>query len=385
MIGGTDRTRDRATLGDAILAASCPWSVSDLDPASIDWAALIPVAAPHRVLPLVAYDVERRGGLERVEDAAAREALRAEYERSRARANAYLDELGAILGELEVRGIDCLVISGEMLAARHYPEPALRPFGDLDLLVADGHMRELAAVLEARGFRQGFAEHGEIREPTSFERRFARMYMKHPIAWVQYRGDELFVVEPHQTLFWRSAGGRPAFGLGMDEILGRSIEVELCGAKARVMTPSDQLMYLCIDLYEDARRIEKIARAEDLQLVRFLDVRAVLRGGVDAVAFTETIRTWGMEVPAACALTWLDELYGDVPRGLFAGLEDVEPRERDRFGFPEELVADSAGCFYDRGLRERLFDLEYRRAAVRSRESELRQTTFQRLKSEGDG
>lgn len=56
-----------------------------------------------------------------------------------------------VLALLEDRGIPCVIIKGTA-AAMAYPHPALRPMGDIDLLVKSSDVDAAAAILEARGY-----------------------------------------------------------------------------------------------------------------------------------------------------------------------------------------------------------------------------------------
>ena len=74
-----------------------------------------------------------------------------------------LTELSMAFGE---KGIDFLVWKGPALAATVYPDPALRPSGDIDILIRPDGFGHARSALEALGYRSGerwfeaFAEDG---------------------------------------------------------------------------------------------------------------------------------------------------------------------------------------------------------------------------------
>jgi hypothetical protein len=68
---------------------------------------------------------------------------------SRARAMRLRETLGSVVLTLRASGIEVVALKGAALAFFHYPDPALRPMGDLDLLLRDP--RDLPQATEALG------------------------------------------------------------------------------------------------------------------------------------------------------------------------------------------------------------------------------------------
>ncbi|MDO8670340.1 MAG: nucleotidyltransferase family protein [Dehalococcoidia bacterium] len=61
-------------------------------------------------------------------------------------------ELGAILTAFEAVGISAIVLKGAALAHMIYPEPGLRPLGDVDILVEKAQVKQARKVLTTLGF-----------------------------------------------------------------------------------------------------------------------------------------------------------------------------------------------------------------------------------------
>jgi hypothetical protein len=73
---------------------------------------------------------------------------------ARARAKRLRETLGAVVLALRAAGVEVVALKGAVLAFFHYPDPALRPMGDLDLLLREP--RDLAratSALTAAGWR----------------------------------------------------------------------------------------------------------------------------------------------------------------------------------------------------------------------------------------
>lgn len=82
-----------------------------------------------------------------------RRSLRGLYLRNRALYQAHLQTLTEILGLFEMAGLRPLVLKGLALAHQYYPEPALRPVGDIDLLFTTDELRPALQLLARAGYR----------------------------------------------------------------------------------------------------------------------------------------------------------------------------------------------------------------------------------------
>ncbi|MFO7562614.1 MAG: nucleotidyltransferase family protein [Enhygromyxa sp.] len=362
-----------------------PRPLSGPTSSAAQWRRFIELGELHRVLPAAWLGARVQGRAIGEPPADVESRWSDAWARARSRAEVQGAALRSLLRALHDAELRCPLISGELMAYARYPDPAARPFGDFDLLVGDSDMRRVAAVLEQLGYVQGFAAGGAIRRPSRRERMFARMFMKHPVAWVRYVDDELFVVEPHSTIFWRRRDGTPAFAMPMAELLERAEPLTIGDAPAWRLSNEDQLLYQCIDVYEDARRIWKIRSGEDLQLIRLLDCVASLRAGVDWSVFVERVRRWGLQLPIYATLSWLldaglVELGAALPAEVLEATTPDSPEEVDAIGFPEEL-REGATLGHVRRFAERLFALDHRRALLDSDPAITQTVTLDRLEA----
>lgn len=108
-----------------------------------DWGALADAAEYHGLAPAL-YSVTDRACPELVPESVARR-LRNCYRESAKRNLIFTSKLLALLDVFETEGIAVVPLKGPTLAESLYPDPALRPFSDLDLLV---HKEDVPAALQ---------------------------------------------------------------------------------------------------------------------------------------------------------------------------------------------------------------------------------------------
>ena len=114
-----------------------------------DWDVLVAAAEAHGLAPLVWTHTKAAGV---VLPASAARSLGGLYLRHRQANQIRLDALAEILAALGAVGIPALVLKGAALAHLLYPEPGLRPMGDLDLLIDDTHFGPGLRALGDLGF-----------------------------------------------------------------------------------------------------------------------------------------------------------------------------------------------------------------------------------------
>jgi hypothetical protein len=124
-----------------------PGSVDSNEP--IPWRQVLDLAEAHRLGPLL-YDTVRQTGMDVPPPIHHR--LREIYYQVAASNSLRLAELEPILDSLSAAGIPVLLLKGAALATTVYGNPALRPMGDLDLLVRREVVQEVPRVLEPLGY-----------------------------------------------------------------------------------------------------------------------------------------------------------------------------------------------------------------------------------------
>lgn len=152
-------------------------------------------------------------------------------------------QLAELLAAFASQKIDVLVLKGALLAAIAYPEAALRPMNDIDLLFRGEDLPRVGPVLESLGYtgKHKSAEQGPgITKHLSTYRR-AGNQGDTPNPYLSAGGDRM--VEPHGSLeeSW--------FGLKVDITPGvwlRAVPISLADQPAYRLSTSDMLLHLAV-------------------------------------------------------------------------------------------------------------------------------------------
>ena len=194
--------------------------------AGLDWERVLALARSHGLMPLLHRHLSLQAdGLS--QPVAAR--LCAE---ARAAARRNLDLTGELLSLLQLMaGNDLPVIplKGPGLAVHLYGDLALRPCGDLDLLVRPPDMARAARLLAQRGYR---AEPALSRGAAA-----VLLTSQHHQRFVRDPGP---IVELH----WRFTQRGLPFSLDPERARTRLTPVRLGGATVQILAPEDLLLYL---------------------------------------------------------------------------------------------------------------------------------------------
>jgi len=138
-------------------------------------------------------------------------------------------ELFRILDRFTSEGIGALVVKGPVLAVQAYGDPAMRAYGDLDLLVRQRDIRRATELLSAAGFSPAV--------PLS-----AIDAGRIPGQYLFSKPDSKLIVELHNDLTLRYFPRR----LPIEEFFARQIRVRLDAREAPALSVEDELVLICI-------------------------------------------------------------------------------------------------------------------------------------------
>lgn len=193
-----------------------------------DWNVVLDLARQHEVASLLFWRLEQEPedrDRENTIPAEVREGLQRDFYVAAARAMVAERRLEGVLGALEAAGVQALVIKGPTLASL-YPDPALRPYGDLDVLVPRTRLDDAEGALRELGYH------------CSYSRAWSLEY-GYDVPMVADDGRS--VVEIHWRLDYPEGVGH----LPVQDLWGRAVPWTVGGQAALQLEAVDMMLYLC--------------------------------------------------------------------------------------------------------------------------------------------
>ena len=217
----------RFSLEFELLIACCerthPDLVSLLTP-DLNWDRVLESAQYHRVLPALCAALASQNRLPA--------ALRVRAHKHAWRILHFTVELTKIVRCFEQRGLPFLAHKGLALAQLLYRDPAMRQFGDLDLLVKPQDVPRARAALMELGYEPGL----------QLSSRQEKSYLRSGHEYVFGLKAEHNLVE----LQWQIVPRFCAINLDIGALFARSIKIELDGVSLRTLGYEDQMLVLCV-------------------------------------------------------------------------------------------------------------------------------------------
>ena len=194
---------------------------------SADWDRLLVLAEEHGVTGHLAACIrEVEGGFV---SPGIRQAL-AERQRARVFFSLRLTaELLRLVESLASESIEALVVKGPVLAVQAYDDPAMRSYGDLDLLVRQRDIRRATELMSAAGFVPAVSlsaiDAGKI-----------------PGQYLFFKPNSKLIIELHNDCTLRYFPRR----LPLEDFFARQIRVRVDGHDAPALSLEDELVLICV-------------------------------------------------------------------------------------------------------------------------------------------
>ena len=201
--------------------------------------------------------------------------------------------LVAAIELLDEQGIDSRVLKGPSIARRFFPDPALRSFGDGDLLVRGADIDAACTVLGQLGLQRRFAA-----PRPSFDRRFVKA--------VTLVGEDGLELDLHRTL----TPGPYGVLLAAEELFAIApATIQIGATTARCLPPDVAFAHACAHAvigdpaprYASVRDVAQLAESEE-----------VANGAI------ETVARFRLELVARRAVELVRDLFGFAPSGPVA-------------------------------------------------------------------
>jgi hypothetical protein len=193
-----------------------------------EWDRVVRQAEKHGLAPLVFHRLEHAAVSSQL-PGQVRQILKECYQSSARRNLSLYQELNQVLRALSEAQCPTIVLKGAYLAQAVYKNIALRPMNDLDLLVRQEDLAAAEGKLLALGYRLD-----ENREPG--------WYKENHFHFRYNRIGAVGTVELH----WHIEPPNSPFRVDIEEVWDRSRPTVLAGVPARILSPEDLLLHLCL-------------------------------------------------------------------------------------------------------------------------------------------
>jgi hypothetical protein len=296
-LGGTGTTTALAT---AVAAYGLAGSLTELPSQRLDDRAWRDLLAEVRRQRLTGHLVQALvDGAFPADDVQVNEAA-AVHARAMADALVLEDKLIAAVDQLAQRGVATRVLKGPAAAHLDYPDPALRSFGDIDLLVRSADFDAAVAALAANGYRRRFPE-----PRPGFDRRFG----KGATLW-NSAGRE---VDLHRTLAFGPFGLR----IRLDDLWAPGVAFTVGGRELTALPAELRLLHACYHTALGDHPPRLVPQRDIAQLLlagRGEDLNSGLNRGLDVDAVRRLAAAWRGEAVVAQAIrtTWDSLQIADV-------------------------------------------------------------------------
>ena len=259
--------------------------------AALDWDALLVEAEQQRVAPLLYHRLLTAQQLDQLPQNAAK-ALHLAFHRQWGKNLVCLQTLEHVAGLLAAIGVRPIALKGAGLALTVYDELALRPMGDVDLLVAPEELRPALQHLLAHG---GCATHDEPFDG-------AYELVTHHVALLFPQVSQVVVELHHQ---WLSLTAQQASLVQMAELRARAQTAPVGRQSVDVLGAEDQVLHLSGHL--------SIHSAVMQRLIWYYDVDQVIRragSSLDWEAIVQRALRYQMALPLQYTLTTAVAAFG---------------------------------------------------------------------------
>ena len=272
-----------------------------------DWREIAQLAARHGLQPLLYSRLASPSPAARHVPADLLQSLREAFLMNGTKNQLLYLDLARVLSVLQQNGVGVIALKGAHLAELVYGTIALRPMGDIDLLVGRHDLVKTAALLRDLGYTADMSG-------LEIEELVRGVYEKHLPSFFRPPHPR---IEPHWSL---SPEASPE---NIDQLWKTAKPATLAGVPTRVLSPECLLLHLCLHM-----RLHCL----EMGLKPLCDIAVTLRRYRAVLDWKEVLslaKAWHEEKSIYVALALTSDLLGEaVPEEVLQSLRppDFEPR-----------------------------------------------------------
>ena len=211
-----------------------------------------------------------------------------------------------IVDLLERNGIEVVVLKGTAVAHLAYPDPALRSYGDNDVLLPSDRYDKAVELLTRNGYTRQ-----TVQARSGFERRFGK--------GVTLDGDGGDELDLHRNLVFGSFG----FRIDLDELFRSAESFDLGGRRLYGLGPETRLLHACYH----AALGDPVPRYGSVRDI----AQMLMTGDHDPERVIELVGDWGSSAVVSRGISLCRDLLGIDPGDPVArAFADHLPSPRER-------------------------------------------------------
>jgi hypothetical protein len=217
-------------------------------------------------------------------------------------------EIIRLLDRLRAAGIAVILLKGLALRETIYPDPVLRPSGDMDLLVRAGDVGKAGETLLALGY---------VADETCHPADWYRPEHTHHLVPYRLPGREL-LVEVH----WNLAPPEARLRIDIENLWCRAVAGQLAGRPVQMLAPADLVLHLALHAATLSHSLVRLRHLTDLAATANR-----LRRQLNGVELAGRAAAWGGQAQVYLILRVTQALL--EPDGLTDALTVLRPPRFD--------------------------------------------------------
>jgi hypothetical protein len=256
----------------------------------VNWTQVVSLARRHGMAPLLHWRLGQESSQLSI-PSDINDTLQHEYYTATVQSMLRDREVKQVVAALSEAGVPVLVLKGTALARTVYPNPALRPMCDADIVVREAQFEQASGVLEQLGYTYR-PEPPQRFNPfnTAFtgERSYRRAI-----------GQFSMLMELH-CVFLTIELVRRTSGLTLETLWARAVPLEIGEVTAFSLSPEDQLMHVCLHM----------SMHGFVHLRGYVDImRMVDAGQIDWQVFADQVKQSRFRVACYFPLWWAERVW----------------------------------------------------------------------------
>lgn len=224
------------------------------------------------------------------------------------------EELRNILQTFVRRGIKAVPLKGAVLTPTVYRDFGLRTLNDIDFLISLEDRRAASECLKELGYQSGMYnwQTGEVDAVSREEE----------LLWSMHIGNLHPRTKKMDSEYCKYVTVDFSYDVDLQKnylasrlLLENAVKTTFLGQETYLLNETDFLIHLCIHLYKEASNAQWVIYHNDLNLIKFCDVREYLltiAGNLDPGRFCQRVRELRAEKGVYYTFHYLDYLYSET-------------------------------------------------------------------------